>query len=139
MRLGYASVSTPTEGTILTVAREATTSLNTPEAHDASLQWMLRRLTSAAHTSLENTPNLLPALKDAGVVDAGGMGLVSFLKGMGQGKAGPRRDRTETADEVPAAVDSAESYGYDVQFLMVGECLHVGKVRAETWRRLAGR
>ena len=131
VRLGYASVSIPTEGTILTVAREASTSLNSPEADDATLKWMLRRLTRAAQTSLENTPDLLPALKDAGVVDAGGMGLVSFLMGMTRRRARPRGDMTRTADVIPPVVDSAESYGYDVQFLMVGEGLDVGQVRSD--------
>ena len=78
VKQGYASVSQPTEGTILTVAREASEGLSLRQSDGASLRKMLNSLISAAQASLENTPNLLPTLKDAGVVDAGGMGLVSF-------------------------------------------------------------
>ena len=77
----YLSVSDPAEGTILTVAREATEHLQNCNLDEATLEDMLEALTSAAQASLHNTPNLLPILKEAGVVDAGGMGLLCFLQG----------------------------------------------------------
>ncbi len=128
---GYASVSQPTEGTILTVAREASESLSLRQAENASPRMMLTSLIRAAQASLENTPNLLPALKDAGVVDAGGMGLVSFLRGMPGGRARRRTNLPETGSSIPAAAEGAESFGYDVQFLMVGEGLDVARTRRE--------
>ncbi len=134
VRQGYASVSQPTEGTILTVAREASESLRSFQAEDASLRLMLKWLTSAAQASLENTPNLLPTLKDAGVVDAGGMGLVSFLRGIPGGRARPRTDTPQTRSGIPALVAAAESFGYDVQFLMIGEGLDVARTRRDLER-----
>ena len=91
---------------------------------------MLKSLIRAAQASLENTPNLLPTLKDAGVVDAGGMGLVSFLRGMPGGRA-RRTHLPETGNSIPAPAEGAESFGYDVQFLMVGEGLDVTRTRRE--------
>lgn len=131
VRQGYASVSQPTEGTILTVAREATESLSLLQSENASLRMMLNSLIGVAQASLENTPNLLPILNDAGVVDAGGMGLVSFLRGMAGGRARRRADVPITRSVIPAAVDGAESYGYDVQFLMIGEGLDVAQTRLD--------
>ena len=73
----YAAVSQPVEGTVLTVAREAAENL--PEG--LSLDELLQTVVINAQASLEGTPNLLPILMEAGVVDAGGMGLVCFLQG----------------------------------------------------------
>lgn len=128
---GYASVSQPTEGTILTVAREASESLRLRPSENVSLRMMLRGLISAAQSSLENTPNLLPTLRDAGVVDAGGMGLVSFLRGMPGGRARPLADIYRRRGGIPAVVEGAESYGYDVQFLMIGGGLDVARTRRD--------
>lgn len=125
---GYAAVSQPTEGTILTVAREATEAL--PAAADgASMPTLLETLTRAAQTSLENTPNLLPILKDAGVVDAGGMGLVCFLQGLCGGGAPLEVDGAQIGGLIQAPAATAESYGYDVQFLMSGKALDPAQVR----------
>ena len=125
----YAAVSQPVEGTVLTVAREATESLREGDSIDD----MLHSLLASAQESLEGTPNLLPILKDAGVVDAGGMGLVCFMQGMRQHTCGALTDMAMPALPVvsSATVTGApiESYGYDVQFLMLGEELDVRSVR----------
>lgn len=78
--LAYRAVSHPTEGTILTVVREATEAVAAGTYGDLSelLEVFLQR----ARISLENTPNLLPVLKNAGVVDSGGVGIVYFFEGM---------------------------------------------------------
>lgn len=131
VRQGYASVSQPTEGTILTVAREASESLRLRPSENVSLRMMLSGLICAAQASLENTPNLLPTLKDAGVVDAGGMGLVSFLRGMPGGRARLLADMHVAGSGIPAVVDTAETFGYDVQFLMIGEGLDVTQTRRD--------
>ncbi len=78
----YKSVMKPTEGTILTVAREAyenTVSLGV-EGGDAAE--FLQAYISEAEKTLAKTPDMLPALKKAGVVDAGGRGLIVILEGM---------------------------------------------------------
>jgi uncharacterized protein len=75
----YQSVLKPIEGTILTVVRESADAATASAAEGATLVGMLRAARSAAKTALDNTPELLPVLKDAGVVDAGGAGYLLFL------------------------------------------------------------
>ena len=80
VKQAYGSVMTPTEGTILTVVREATEyaceqNADTP---DAFLNAFIRE----AKRSLSRTPELLPVLKKAGVVDSGAAGLVYVIEGM---------------------------------------------------------
>ena len=77
----YKSVMKPTEGTILTVAREGYE--NTAElAPSCEADEFLAAYIAEAERSLEKTPELLPALKKAGVVDAGGKGFIVILQGM---------------------------------------------------------
>ena len=128
---GYAAVSAPTEGTILTVAREAAEELQRSDLGSASLRKMFEQLTSAAQASLANTPELLPILRDAGVVDAGGMGLLCFLEGMQMGTSRRQVTRFQPTASIPAPAVHTESYGYDVQFLMVGADLTVDQARRE--------
>jgi DAK2 domain fusion protein YloV len=76
----YEAVMRPVEGTILTVLREsaeAAGQADTPEGED--LSGLLRRTYDRAEVSLQNTPELLPVLKEAGVVDAGGAGLLLLM------------------------------------------------------------
>ncbi len=75
----YQAVLKPIEGTILTVVRESADAATASAAGGASLVGMLRAARSAGKTALDNTPELLPVLKDAGVVDAGGAGYLLFL------------------------------------------------------------
>ncbi len=75
----YQAVLKPIEGTILTVVRESADAATAAAADGASLVGMLRAARAAAKTALDNTPELLPVLKDAGVVDAGGAGYLLFL------------------------------------------------------------
>lgn len=80
--VSYAAVMKPVEGTILTVIRETSEYVNSisDETIDEKKFW--EGVIKAASVSLENTPNLLAQLKEVGVVDSGGYGLVKFLKGM---------------------------------------------------------
>ncbi len=128
---GYAAVSQPTEGTILTVAREAAESLRRYDGAAGSLKEMLDVMTLAARASLENTPNLLPILKDANVVDAGGMGLLCFLEGMRTGDPQLEIAAPRMTGSAPAIDDLGDDFGYDVQFLMIGAGLDVGQTRRD--------
>lgn len=78
----YKGVVRPVEGTILTVAKDvaAAAELALQETHDPVE--ILSRVVAAADVSVQNTPNLLPVLKEAGVVDSGGKGLFFVLEGM---------------------------------------------------------
>ncbi len=80
----YKAVSSPAEGTLLTVVREATDSV-CKELEDGKLQSfddVMDAFLSRAKVSLENTPELLPILKSAGVVDSGGAGIIYIFEGM---------------------------------------------------------
>jgi uncharacterized protein len=76
---GYQAVLKPIEGTILTVVREAADAATAAAADGATLVGMLRAARAAGSLALANTPELLPVLKDAGVVDAGGAGFLLLL------------------------------------------------------------
>ena len=75
----YLAVLKPIEGTILTVVRESADAATTAAAEGASLVGMLRAARAAGKTALDNTPEQLAVLKDAGVVDAGGAGFLLLL------------------------------------------------------------
>jgi DAK2 domain fusion protein YloV len=75
----YAAVGRPVEGTILTVVRELSEAAKAAAADGVSLVAMLEAAQAAGLEALDRTPELLPVLKDAGVVDAGGAGLLLLL------------------------------------------------------------
>ncbi len=77
----YKAVMRPTEGTILTVAREAASAAVKSAQNTEDICEVFKAMLDAAKTALDNTPNQLPVLKQAGVVDAGGAGLVKILEG----------------------------------------------------------
>ncbi|MBA8778385.1 DAK2 domain-containing protein [Staphylococcus schleiferi subsp. coagulans] len=86
VKTAYKAVMKPVEGTILTVAKDAAqAAIDIAEETEDCLE-MMTRVYEAAQKSLENTPNLLPVLKEVGVVDSGGKGLTlvyeGFLKAM---------------------------------------------------------
>ncbi len=130
VKQAYRSLTAPTEGTMLTVAREAVECLGQADVCGAALKDMLEAMTAAALASLENTPNLLPILKEAGVVDAGGMGLVCFLQGMLGDQSAMPPGLAEHAREI-RGVAAGGAYGYDVQFLMIGEDLDIARARQD--------
>jgi DAK2 domain fusion protein YloV len=75
----YQAVLKPVEGTILTVARESAEAAQAAASGGAPLVDVLRAARKAGKAALDNTPELLPVLKDAGVVDAGGAGFLLLL------------------------------------------------------------
>jgi DAK2 domain fusion protein YloV len=75
----YQAVLRPIEGTILTVVRESAEGAKAASAEGASLAEVLRAARAAGKRALDSTPDLLPVLKDAGVVDAGGAGYLLLL------------------------------------------------------------
>ncbi len=78
----YKAVMKPTEGTILTVAREAAEKGVAAGKTDSSVESVWEVICAEAYASLQRTPDLLPVLKKAGVVDAGGQGLYIILRAM---------------------------------------------------------
>ncbi len=78
----YKGVVRPVEGTILTVAKDIAIEAEKALAEDGEKSGLLQRIVNAADVSVKHTPELLPILKQAGVVDSGGKGLFFILEGM---------------------------------------------------------
>lgn len=78
----YGAVINPVEGTILTVAREAVEKAAAYATDDSNIEDVLNVYLTEARASLERTPDLLPVLKESGVVDSGGAGLILIIEGM---------------------------------------------------------
>lgn len=140
----YKAVEHPVEGTILTVARGMMESVSDRAARDQDLIMLLKRMIAAGRATLRTTPDLLPKLKEAGVVDSGGAGLVYIFEGMMRALCGKPMDVQNVQDDaaeatmMPRVIESWEDalipedelgYGYDVQFLMRGEGLRIDDVR----------
>ena len=119
----YSSVMTPTEGTVLTVIREATEfacAQNTETAED-----FLNTFIDEAKRSLERTPELLPVLKRAGVVDSGAAGLVYVVDGMLKAVIGEDvanlsepEEKHEVLDLDAFGEDSILEFGYCTELLV---------------------
>ena len=103
----YRAVQNPAEGTILTVMRrcaeEAENALEAKMFNDDTFVEFFAYLVDVAQKALDETPDMLPVLKEVGVVDAGGAGFVTMLNGM---LAALREDPVELISE-PASVNSA--------------------------------
>jgi uncharacterized protein len=131
----YRGIGKPVEGTMLTVAREAAEAALEAVAGQGDISEVLRTALETAKTSLENTPNLLPVLKEAGVVDAGGQGYLLILHGWQMLISGersapsislPRKGAIRSA----AAANSSSEYGYCTEVLIRGGNPPVEEIRA---------
>ncbi|MCQ1528051.1 DAK2 domain-containing protein [Lutispora saccharofermentans] len=124
----YKAVMKPTEGTILTVIRESAEygikiAKNTPNATD-----FLGKVIEKADETLNRTPDMLPILKQAGVVDAGGKGLVYILKGMHQYLISENiiqlsEAMEEEPEQAAKPVYDDIIYGYCTEFFIKGKDL----------------
>lgn len=123
----YKSVMKPTEGTILTVAREASEAASKKAVATDDPAEILRTITETAKTSLDNTPELLPVLKKAGVVDAGGMGFYVIMCGMRQviegGEIVESAEETKPEAKEPVITNAAGSVEADIEFTYCTEFL----------------
>lgn len=121
-RIAYKAVMEPVEGTILTVVREAAE--NTKKKLDSfkTINALLKCYVAEAIKSLENTPNLLPVLKEAGVVDSGGAGFIQIVEGMIMALNGKMLEAMDdTAKETTSAAENLDveiKYGYCTEFIL---------------------
>ena len=122
----YRAVLKPSEGTILTVMRrsaeEAEAALERGEYGDETLVEFLEFIISKAQESLDDTPKMLPILKEVGVVDAGGCGFVTVLRGMIASLNGNPVELIAKEDSAPAA-DFSEFDTADITFPYCTECV----------------
>src|SRR5574344_1532408 len=129
--VAYKAVMKPVEGTILTVIRESAVALNEHIKKDTSIEEAMDFLLKEAEASLQRTPDLLPVLKEVGVVDSGGAGLCKLLEGMDKavhGEVVPRSNEVGSSSspsqaEVPMyagakLTEDEEGYGYCTQFIV---------------------
>ncbi len=124
----YSSVMTPTEGTILTVAREAVEYAVANITPKSTIRSLFADLVKEMHASLDRTPEILAVLKEAGVVDSGGAGLLYIMEGFNRVLNGEEvpDDASESfsAPKAPAPVsfafnaDSEMTYGYCTELLL---------------------
>jgi uncharacterized protein len=140
----YEGIENPVEGTILTVIKEmAAAACNCLEQSDISLTAVMETAVEAAAKAVANTPNLLPVLKEAGVVDSGGQGLYILFEGalmyltdrtlqLQTGKSriiemvleGPKTEKTTLYEEEIA-------FGYCTEFLLKGQDLSPDEIRSQ--------
>ena len=131
----YSAVVNPVEGTILTVIKETAQTGRQLARQRGKFAEFLSHILAAARRTLSLTPALLPVLKEAGVVDSGGQGLVYFLEGMLRYVKGLPVETAEPKNLADKYADEADkfayspNYGYDVQFLISGTNLKVRAIR----------
>lgn len=128
VKQAYTSVMTPTEGTILTVAREAVEYAVRRVNSKSTVQSLFSDLVKEMNASLERTPEILPILGEAGVVDSGGAGLLYIIDGLNRVLNGEDVEDAEISDlPKPKAVsvgssafgpDSEMSFGYCTELLV---------------------
>lgn len=122
----YKSVMKPTEGTILTVARESSEAASKKAAETNEPAEIFRTISAAARESLDKTPELLPVLKKAGVVDAGGMGYLVIINGMLEvieGRKPIEAEEDEDSSKEPVITNAAGSVKADIEFTYCTEFL----------------
>ena len=115
----YRAVMKPKEGTILTVAKAASDAAVDAAEQTDDLIEIGERIVDAATAALESTPELLPVLKEAGVVDSGGSGLLEVLKGAYDYLCGKDIDITieeEKPDEAEIEKEEEVKFTYSVAF-----------------------
>lgn len=126
----YASVSTPKEGTILTVARESVEYAVSRINEESTVESLFKDLVTEMDASLKRTPEILTVLKEAGVVDSGGAGLKYIVEGFMKILNGEDLEAMEAAapvEAIPGSVDidfsafgpdSVMDYGYCTEMLV---------------------
>lgn len=105
--IAYQGVLKPVEGTILTVSRKAAEGAEIALENNLDLVGMMESTIAYAQEALNKTPELLPALKDAGVVDAGGQGYLTILEGMLKGLVGEKDFKTSELELVKVSRTTA--------------------------------
>lgn len=137
-RHAYRAVTQPVEGTVLTVSRDAASATRASARDGGDVVQGLAAAAHAARDSVARTPELLPILREAGVVDAGGQGLAVILEGalrfaMRQSLEAPR-DAPLAEPRAVAALSSAhalDDHGFCTNFMVRGGGMDVGRLRDE--------
>ena len=123
-QMAYRAVMEPVEGTILTVVRESAERVLRDKEKFNSIKDVLECYLTQANITLEKTPELLPVLKEAGVVDSGGAGLIKIVEGMIlalEDKILNENEKIEESSDYHGAHNLGEveiTYGYCTEFII---------------------
>ncbi len=147
-KVAYKGLSNPTEGTILTVIKDASNSaIKTSGKNGKDVVTIMEATVESARESVANTPTLLPVLKEAGVVDAGGQGLYTILEGALHYLKGEteqmqfRKPQVITSSEpltlrLPKMIAADEvPYGYCTELMLKGENMDTEKIKTRLLKR----
>lgn len=141
----YRAVMKPVEGTVLTVAREAATAAVEEAKSTSDILAIAQTYLAEGNRSLARTPNLLPVLKEAGVVDAGGKGLLTAWEGAMKVLQGVQVDWDSVAQDVSSqnqgekdsnrilsteTTEEALKFRYCTEFLVRGKGINLDKIRS---------
>jgi len=127
----YRVVANPVEGTILTVIREASKAASDTAERGSSFAHTMMSVVARARKTVKRTPEMLPVLKEAGVVDAGAKGLYYVFVGMKDSicRKPTHRPAGKSSSQVPSTKEKERVYGFDVQFILQGENLPFEEIR----------
>ena len=129
----YASCEDPREGTILTVAREGIEKIKSLVDDKTDFDLLFSMIANSMRESLDNTPNLLPVLKEAGVIDSGGKGLLTIFEGYLKYIKGENIETSLLSEDIDSTTSSTPKtnldyslfneksnldYGYCTEFLL---------------------
>jgi DAK2 domain fusion protein YloV len=143
----YKGLSNPVEGTILTVLKDSAKAARDKATGDTDVIGVLESAVDAASESVANTPALLSVLREAGVVDAGGQGLLTLLEGALLYLRGDvqlmqfRKSRViasnipVTAKPIQPTAEEEVPFGYCTEFLLKGEGLNPKRLRGKLKRK----
>lgn len=135
--MAYKSVIKPVEGTMLTVARACAEGAQKKAAEGGDCLAVLETALTYAEEALKTTPKLLPVLAEAGVVDAGGQGLVLIIQGMIVGLKGEElpEDTVESLikAEEPSVISTPQNlqYRYCTELIIKGKGLNGDRLKQE--------
>lgn len=134
----YKAVIKPVEGTILTVIRETAEYAVKLAKRENNIEKFLGKVVREANVSLENTPNLLKNLKDAGVVDSGGKGLTLILEGfylaiVGKSVVPATAEKAELKNVSLSSADNTSTedikFGYCTEFILESDKIDDAGIR----------
>lgn len=134
----YKAVIKPVEGTILTVIRETAEYAVKLAKRENNIEKFLGKVVREANVSLENTPNLLKNLKDAGVVDSGGKGLTLILEGfylaiVGKAVVPATAEKAELKNVSLSSADTTSTedikFGYCTEFILESDKIDDAGIR----------
>jgi len=139
-KAAYDGVIHPVEGTMLTVIKDTSIAAAGATSDSSDLLTIMEVAVDAAYSSVERTPDLLPMLREAGVVDAGGQGIYVLLYGVLNYLRGEYHKPVEqmpefskasqtTGSKIASSTDIELPWGYCINFLLEGDLLHIDRIK----------